>query len=168
MATSQSRPNVRIIAATHRDLRQLINQGQFREDLFYRLNVVPLRLPPLRERSEDIPDLVRHFLSLAVKEGLPRKEIAADAVARLQQHRWPGNIRELENLLRRLVAIDIDDTITIQAVERELASTPSQVKLDVEEISTGSLPEFMENYLSRYFAGFGQSLPPTGLCTNAS
>ena len=155
--------NVRIIAATHRDLRQLINQGQFREDLFYRLNVVPLRLPPLRERSEDIPDLVRHFLSLAVKEGLPRKEIAADAVTRLQQHRWPGNIRELENLLRRLVAIDIDDTITIQAVERELASTPSQVKLDVSEISTGSLPEFMENYLSRYFAGFGQSLPPSGL-----
>ncbi|MGA7269157.1 MAG: nitrogen regulation protein NR(I) [Aestuariivirga sp.] len=155
--------NVRIIAATHRDLRQLINQGQFREDLFYRLNVVPLRLPPLRERSEDIPDLVRHFLSMAVKEGLPRKEIAADAVTRLQQHRWPGNIRELENLLRRLVAIDIDDTVTIQAVERELASTPSQVKLDVSEISTGSLPEFMENYLSRYFAGFGQSLPPSGL-----
>ncbi len=98
-----------------------------------------------------------------MKEGLPRKEIAADAVTRLQQHRWPGNIRELENLLRRLVAIDIDDTITIQAVERELASTPSQVKLDVSEISTGSLPEFMENYLSRYFAGFGQSLPPSGL-----
>jgi two-component system nitrogen regulation response regulator GlnG len=155
--------NVRIIAATHRDLRQLINQGQFREDLFYRLNVVPLRLPPLRERSEDIPDLVRHFLSLAVKEGLPRKEVAAEAIARLQQHRWPGNIRELENLLRRLVAIDIDDTITIQAVERELASAPAQVKVDTAEISTGSLPEFMENYLARYFAGFGQALPPSGL-----
>ena len=94
--------NVRIITATHRDLRQLINQGTFREDLFYRLNVVPLRLPPLRERSEDIPDLVRHFLAQAVREGLPRKELSRDAIERLQSHRWPGNVRELENLLRQI------------------------------------------------------------------
>src|SRR5712691_4026869 len=72
--------NVRIIAATHRDLRQLIAQGLFREDLFFRLNVVPLRLPPLRERSEDIADLVRHFLDRVVKEGLPRKELTGEAV----------------------------------------------------------------------------------------
>jgi two-component system, NtrC family, nitrogen regulation response regulator GlnG len=118
--------NVRIITATHRDLRQLINQGSFREDLFYRLNVVPLRLPPLRERAEDIPDLVRHFLARAVKEGLPRKELTREAVDRLQSHRWPGNIRELENLLRRLVAIEIEDTIAAPAIERELASVPVQ------------------------------------------
>ena len=155
--------NVRIIAATHRDLRQLINQGQFREDLFYRLNVVPLRLPPLRERSEDISDLVRHFLAAAVNEGLPRKEISRDAVERLQQHRWPGNIRELENLLRRLVAIEIDDTVSLAAVERELASVPVQGSAAMNEAGSGSLPEFMENYLSRYFASFGQSLPPLGL-----
>ena len=155
--------NVRIIAATHRDLRQLINQGQFREDLFYRLNVVPLRLPPLRERSEDISDLVRHFMAMAVKEGLPRKEISRDAVERLQQHRWPGNIRELENLLRRLVAIEVDDTVSLAAVERELASVPVQTGAAMNDAGSGSLPEFMENYLSRYFATFGQSLPPAGL-----
>lgn len=155
--------NVRIIAATHRDLRQLINQGSFREDLFYRLNVVPLRLPPLRERVEDIPDLVRHFLAQAVMEGLPRKELARDAVERLQSHRWPGNVRELENLLRRLVAIEIEDVIAATAVERELAAVPVNQVTETIDFTGTSLPEFMESYLSRYFASFGSSLPPQGL-----
>jgi two-component system nitrogen regulation response regulator GlnG len=155
--------NVRIITATHRDLRQLINQGSFREDLFYRLNVVPLRLPPLRERAEDIPDLVRHFLTQAVKEGLPRKELTREAVERLQNHRWSGNVRELENLLRRLVAIEIEDTIPASAIERELASFPVQASAEPMDVSGASLPEFIENYLSRYFASFGNSLPPQGL-----
>ncbi len=155
--------NIRIITATHRDLRQLINQGHFREDLFYRLNVVPLRLPPLRERSEDIPDLVRHFLARAVKEGLPRKEVARDAIERLQNYRWPGNVRELENLLRRLMAIEIEDTVSAGAIERELVSLPVQHNSEQADLSGSSLPEFMENYLSRYFAGFGQGLPPAGL-----
>src|SRR5213595_2704258 len=83
------RANVRIIAATHRDLSQLIRQGQFRDDLFYRLNVAPIRLPPLRERSSDIPPLVRHFAALAAKEGLPVKTIDDLAMQRLQQYRWP-------------------------------------------------------------------------------
>ena len=157
------RTNVRIITATHRDLRLLINQGTFREDLFYRLNVVPLRLPPLRERAEDIPDLVRHFLSRAVKEGLPRKELTREAVERLQSYRWPGNIRELENLLRRLVAIEIDDTIAAPAIERELATVPIQAAAEPMDYSGTSLPEFMENYLSRYFASHGNALPPHGL-----
>ena len=88
--------DVRIIAATNRDLRQLIQQGLFREDLYYRLNVVPLRLPPLRERGEDIPDLVRHFLHKAEDEGLPFKRIEQDALDLLRRYRWPGNVRELE------------------------------------------------------------------------
>ena len=155
--------NVRIITATHRDLRQLINEGQFREDLFYRLNVVPLRLPPLRERSEDIPDLVRHFLTQAVKEGLPRKELSREAVERMQAYRWPGNVRELENVLRRLVAIEIDDTIAGAAIERELASVPLRPGAEHSGHADSNLPEFMENYLSRYFAGYGQNLPPAGL-----
>src|SRR5687768_6829882 len=87
------RADVRIIAATHRDLRQLIRQGLFREDLFYRLNVVPIRLPPLRERSEDIPALVRHFFQLASVEGLPDKSIDGAAMDRLKAYRWPGNVR---------------------------------------------------------------------------
>ena len=157
------RTNVRIITATHRDLRQLINQGSFREDLFYRLNVVPLRLPPLRERTEDIPDLVRHFLSQAVAEGLPRKQLASEAVERLQAYRWPGNVRELENLLRRLVAIEIDDVIAAAAVERELSAIPGPQPQEAENFTGKSLPEFMEHYLTRYFASFGGSLPPQGL-----
>ena len=155
--------NVRIIAATHRDLRQLINQGSFREDLFYRLNVVPLRLPPLRERTEDIPDLVRHFLARAVKEGLPRKELSREAIERLQRYRWPGNVRELENLLRRLVAIEIDDLIAAAAIEREMAATPAAPVAEPANWAGASLGEFTENYLSRYFASFNNGLPPSGL-----
>ena len=124
---------------------------------------MPLRLPPLRERSEDIPDLIRHFLAQAVKEGLPRKELSREAIERLQGYRWPGNVRELENVLRRLVAIEIDDTIPAHAIDRELASVPSQPNMEQADYSGTNLPEFMENYLSRYFASFGQSLPPLGL-----
>ncbi len=89
--------NVRIIAATHRDLRAAIRQGLFREDLFYRLNVVPIRIPPLRERVEDIPVLARHFLNRASADGLPRKLLDEQAVERLKRHKWPGNVREVEN-----------------------------------------------------------------------
>jgi two-component system, NtrC family, nitrogen regulation response regulator GlnG len=159
--TTPIKTNVRIICATHRDLRQLISQGLFREDLFYRLNVVPLRLPPLRERTEDVPDLVRHFLDLALKEGLPRKDISQDAMNRLMTHRWPGNVRELENLVKRLLAMEVDDIIPLSAVERELAVVQGNV--EAATLSTDSLPEFMEAYLGRYFAEFGKSLPPEGL-----
>jgi two-component system nitrogen regulation response regulator GlnG len=161
---SPIRTNIRIIAATHRDLRQLINQGQFREDLFFRLNVVPLRLPPLRERLEDIPDLVRHFLARATQEGLPRKELTAEAIARLRDYRWPGNVRELENLLRRLVAIEIEDTIAAASVTRELSTAPVAMASEAGGGAHESLAEFAENYLARYFAAFAPaSLPPAGL-----
>src|SRR5512134_3873395 len=115
------RSDVRIIAATNKDLRILIQQGLFREDLFFRLNVVPLRLPPLRERIEDLPDLIRHFFSLAEKDGLPPKKLDAQALERLKQHRWPGNVRELENLARRLAALYPQEVITGSVIEGELA-----------------------------------------------
>ena len=158
--------NVRIICATHRDLRQLINQGQFREDLFYRLNVVPLRLPPLRERTEDIPDLVRHFLELAAREGLPRKELSPEALNRLTTYRWPGNVRELENLLKRLLAMEVEDVIPGAAVERELSSPAPSNQFGAAGSSTAdalNLPEFVEGYLAAYFAEYGSQLPPEGL-----
>src|SRR5262249_53057563 len=112
--------DVRIIAATNRDLRQLIQQGLFREDLFYRLNVVPMRLPPLREHIEDIPDLVRHFLPKGKAGGLPAKGLDPPAIERLKAHHWPGNVRELENLIRRLVVLTPDDVILEPAVAAEL------------------------------------------------
>ncbi|MCX7374938.1 MAG: nitrogen regulation protein NR(I), partial [Alphaproteobacteria bacterium] len=113
--------NVRIIAATHRDLRASIRGGLFREDLFYRLNVVPIRLPPLRERTEDIPLLARHFLDRAKASGLPGKQLSPDALERLKRHAWPGNARELENLMRRLAALYPQETIDGTAVDAELA-----------------------------------------------
>src|SRR5256886_1754884 len=98
------RADVRIVAATHHDPRQVIRQGLFREDLFYRLNVAPIRLPPLRERSADIAALVRHFAALAVREGLPMKRLDDAAMERLRTYRWPGHVRELENLVRPVAA----------------------------------------------------------------
>ncbi|NHN84705.1 nitrogen regulation protein NR(I) [Acetobacter musti] len=115
--------NVRIIAATHRDLRQAIRAGTFREDLFYRLNVVPIRIPPLRERLEDIPLLAQHFLDECAEEGHVPKILTDDAVARLQAWRWPGNVRELENMMRRITALYPQETITAALIDSELAET---------------------------------------------
>ena len=112
--------NVRIVAATHRDLSQMIRQGLFREDLYYRLNVVPIRLPPLRERVDDIGDLVMHFLREAQREGEPVKSIAPEAIRLMQNYSWPGNVRELENLVRRLSALYADETISVEIVQNEL------------------------------------------------
>src|SRR3954451_17606866 len=109
--------DVRIVAASNKDLRILIQQGLFREDLFFRLNVVPLRLPPLRERTDDIPDLVRHFLAVAEREGLPAKTIEPGALESMQRYRWPGNVRELENLIRRLTALYPQETISAAVIE---------------------------------------------------
>jgi two-component system nitrogen regulation response regulator GlnG len=115
------RANARIVAATHRDLRALIRTGQFREDLFYRLNVVPIRLPPLRERPDDIPVLAQHFLNKAQSEGLPTKTLDPGAMALLSAYRWPGNVRELENLIRRLAALVPQPVITEAVLAEELA-----------------------------------------------
>jgi two-component system nitrogen regulation response regulator GlnG len=154
--------NVRIISATHRDLRSQIQQGLFREDLYYRLNVVPLRLPALRERLDDIGDLVRHFLRQAAREGLSQKAIEQAAIERLKRHTWPGNVRELENLVRRLAALYSQDTITVDIVDTEL-SEAAPPRLDDAEMNSKSLSELVERYLATYFASFGRELPPAGL-----
>ncbi|MBM3618328.1 MAG: sigma-54-dependent Fis family transcriptional regulator, partial [Alphaproteobacteria bacterium] len=100
--------DVRIVSATHRDLLELVKRGDFREDLFFRLNVVPIIVPPLRQRQEDIESLAMHCLAKAQRQGLPEKHLSADAITALQAHSWPGNVRELENLLFRLAALHSD------------------------------------------------------------
>ena len=154
--------NVRIIAATHRDLKSQIQQGLFREDLFYRLNVVPIRIPPLRERLEDVGDLVRHFLRQAAREGLGQKSIESAAIERLKAHPWPGNVRELENVVRRLVALYPQDTLTAQIVEQELAGSAVSAPAGGSN-ENADLGEAVERYLMRYFSSFGNDLPPSGL-----
>jgi two-component system nitrogen regulation response regulator GlnG len=155
--------NVRIIAATHRDLKSQIQQGLFREDLFYRLNVVPIRIPPLRERLEDVGDLVRHFLRQAAREGLGQKSIETAAIDRLKVHPWPGNIRELENFVRRVAALYTQDTLTTQIIEQELAEALPDKSNDAGGADSKDLSEQVERYLAGYFAGFGKDLPPPGL-----
>ncbi len=155
--------DVRIIAATHRDLDRLIQQGLFREDLYFRLNVVPLRLPPLRERTEDIPDLVRHFLTVCESEGLPARFLDNEALERLKAHRWPGNVRELENLVRRLSAIQADERITQEAVTQALTSDSFRADDVSGGAANSTLGEFTESYLAEYFSQFGGETPPPGL-----
>src|SRR5512133_1323437 len=130
--------DVRIIAASNNALRLLIQHGLFREDLFFRLNVVPLRLPPLRERTEDLPDLTRHFFSLAAAEGLPMKHIENAALDRMKRYRWPGNIRELENLVRRLAALYPQELISEQLVETELEQNIARPSSPVEPAGSGA------------------------------
>ena len=154
--------DVRIVAATNKDLRVLIQQGLFREDLFFRLNVVPLRLPPLRERAEDVADLMRHFFALAEREGLPPKQIDAAALERLKRYRWPGNVRELENLARRLAALYPQETITGAVIDAELVQ-PAIATPDEEGRAEDTIGAAMERHLTRYFANFGDGLPPPGL-----
>ena len=144
------RANVRIVAATHRDLRQAIRGGQFREDLFYRLNVVPIRLPPLRERLEDIPVLARYFLEKAHSSGLHAKTLDNAAMERLRQHRWPGNVRELENLMRRLAALYPQETIGEEVIAAELMESG----LDSGLPSAGGSPEPLALAVERHIRTF--------------
>jgi two-component system nitrogen regulation response regulator GlnG len=172
--------NVRIVAATNKDLRVTIGQGLFREDLFFRLNVVPIRLPPLRERAEDIPHLARHFFAAAAAEGLPLKHMDAGAHDRLKRYRWPGNVRELENLVRRLAALHPQDVITAPLVEAELGlNRPNGTVAPASEIALaplgagaqdaasrseeGGLTGAVERHLADLFAKHGDDLPPPGL-----
>ena len=156
------RADVRIVAATHQDLRGLINEGRFREDLFYRLNVVPLRLPPLRERIEDIPDLARAFLRRAEAEGLPKKGVSQQALDILCAQTWTGNVRELENLMKRLAALCADDVIDAAMVAEELEARPSSVA-EPAPVMGESLGAAVEHHLNRYFQLHGDALPPNGL-----
>lgn len=152
--------NVRIIAATNHNLQHLMQQGLFREDLFYRLNVVPLRLPPLRERTEDIAPLVNHFQKQAAAGGLPAKRFTPEAIRALAEWNWPGNVRELENLVRRLLVLVGEDSISAEMVEAELASVRPA---EAQPIEVDSLAESVDQHVRRYFSTLDGAAPPAGL-----
>ncbi|OPY11905.1 MAG: Transcriptional regulatory protein ZraR [Syntrophus sp. PtaB.Bin001] len=109
--------DVRVLAATNKDLEKEMEEGRFRQDLFYRLNVIPLKVPPLRSRKEDIPLLAERFLTdFALKEGEPKKMIEEDALAVLMEHQWPGNVRELKNFIERLAILTNSNVITLNDI----------------------------------------------------
>ncbi|QBM75388.1 nitrogen regulation protein NR(I) [Sphingomonas sp. AAP5] len=126
------RADVRIVAATNRELAQLVASGQFREDLFYRLNVVPVMLPALRARRQDIALLARHFLDRAAEDGLPRKQLDTDAIAVLEAYDWPGNVRELENMMRRVAVLARDERIDADEVRATLGGAVPSIATHVD------------------------------------
>ena len=144
--------DTRIVCATNKDLVPLIAAGQFREDLYYRINVVPIDLPPLRERADDIEALARHFLAHAAGEGLPRRQLAPDAVAVLQRLPWRGNVRELRNFIYRLALLAREDVVDAAALEPMLAQ-----QARAEQVP--ELPAGLDAAVAHWLAHAG---PPNG------
>ncbi len=139
--------DTRIIAATHKNLSNLIEKGEFREDLFYRLNVVPISIPPLRERKEDIPELVNHFLDKAKDLKLEPKKFTTESFQILEKYQWPGNVRELENFILKLCALYTDERIMNEDLTEEIENLQ---KLDQQMLDTeNQFSKILENYLSR-------------------
>ena len=139
--------DTRIIAATHKNLSNLIENGEFREDLFYRLNVVPISIPPLRERKEDIPELVNHFLDKAKDQQLEPKKFTTESFQILEKYQWPGNVRELENFILKLCALYTDENIMNDDLAEEILNLQ---KLDQQMLDNDNqFSKILENYLSR-------------------
>jgi two-component system nitrogen regulation response regulator GlnG len=155
------RPNVRLIAAAQKNLAGLVRTGGFRQDLFYRLNVVTIQLPPLRERLDDVGDLARAFLVRARREGLPEKTLDSSAIERLKGHDFPGNVRELENLLKRVVALSPVAVITAREIDRELGAARAALGGATEDPDT--LEDVVAHRLTGIFAQAGSDLPAPGL-----
>jgi len=161
--------DVRVITSTSRDLKQEITEGRFREDLFHRLNVVPIRVPALSERREDIQDLVDYFIeTLATSQGLPRRRMGDDAIAVLQVHPWPGNVRQLRNNVERLLILatgDPNDPIGADALPQEATSAGSSGSLGAERIIALPLREarevFEREYLAAQIMRFGGNISRT-------
>ena len=152
--------DVRIVTATHRSLSSMISEGLFREDLYYRLNVVPIHMPPLRDRADDIPLLVNHFLYRYMDEGKDTsKVITQSALDRLKEYNWPGNVRELENLIMRINALNPEDEIDLNTINSHL----SKLETVVNTNNSVSLGASVEKHLKQYFDSHKNSLPATGL-----
>lgn len=144
--------DVRIIAATNKDLEPMIAAGTFREDLYYRLNVVPILLPPLRERADDIPALARHFLALAASEGLPRHQLTEDGAQVLARQPWRGNVRELRNFIFRLALLAREEAIDATAI------APLLVQAERQD-GQGGIPADMDRAVAQWLA---LNRPPAG------
>ncbi|MBT5186077.1 MAG: nitrogen regulation protein NR(I) [Kordiimonadaceae bacterium] len=162
--------DVRIIAATHRNLKQLISQGLFREDLYYRLNVVPINVPPLRERRDDIPDLVRHFFNnYGEDNNQVSKLLDPKAMNFLSNYKWPGNIRELENFIQRLAALYTEEVISFEDVCNELTNNSVlNIKNTEDENENSPLNETLQQSIHRHLKNYfdahpGEELPSNGL-----
>ncbi len=161
--------DVRVITSTSRDLKEEITAGRFREDLFHRLNVVPIRVPPLAERREDIAELVEYFIeSLAASQGLPRRRLGDDAIAVLQVHPWPGNVRQLRNNVERLLILatgDPSEPIGADALPQEATNAGSSGSLGAERIIALPLREarevFEREYLAAQIMRFGGNISRT-------
>jgi len=158
------RTNVRIIASTNKDLRELINEGKFREDLYYRINVVSISLPNLSQRINDIGELSFHFLSLADRNGLGFKTITDDAIEVLKKHTWLGNVRELQNFINKMVVLSRNQVISATEIINELAVSSSGEQFNQDKVSAPDrFSLIVETQLKRYFDLHGDSLPPPGL-----
>tara|TARA_B100001146_G_scaffold114513_1_gene100884 strand:- start:587 stop:2026 length:1440 start_codon:yes stop_codon:yes gene_type:complete len=138
--------DTRIIAATNKDLNRLINQGSFREDLYYRLNVVPINIPPLRERKEDIPELINHFFIEALRSGLSEKKIHPDGYNVLKNYDWPGNVRELENFILRISALYPEDMIDSESIRKEIN------KLNNNTLESKKRNLYFSDIINNYFS----------------
>ncbi|MEM7068350.1 MAG: sigma-54 dependent transcriptional regulator [Pseudomonadota bacterium] len=163
-STASIRVNVRIISATSADMSQAIKGGDFREDLFYRLSMVPVLVPTLRERSEDVPDLARHFLKLFEAEGGQAHHLDEDAFQLLKEHQWPGNVRELENLMKRICLLYSQEAISSRHIAIELKNS-GYFRQNVGTSETGGfagLRSATEYFVKRYFDEHGQ-VPPDGV-----
>ena len=143
--------DIRVITATHRNLEESIKEGSFREDLFYRLNIIPINLPPLRERKTDIPLLADHFLKQFNKTAIP-KTISDEAMQFLVNYSWPGNIRELANFIERMVVLSIGSTITPRDLpEKVLGDTPKEKWQPLEEDEEGNPAQILQQSLRQSF-----------------
>lgn len=153
------RVNVRIIAATNRDLTALIVENRFRQDLYYRLNVVPVELPPLRARRDDVVLLARHFLDQAAAEGLPRKTLDPEAARLLSLYSWPGNVRELQNVMQRMAVLTREDVISVEAVRSNIDVSQLNASAEAASGDLGRLlSEWVRQRLSVTTYGDGNGL----------
>lgn len=144
---SEIEVDVRILSATNRDLRNDVEAGRFREDLFYRLNVIHLHLPPLRQRTDDIPALARHFVEqTSTRFEISEKRLTADALRVLQAYTWPGNVRELENVMERTVALEHSEIISSGSLPEHLRGAPSERHIDHVSLPEEGLD--LEEYLN--------------------